>query len=143
MIGKQDSETQSSATSAQKTAANLHADTAAFGPHVRVSREALAKKGETLSLRLFARELGIEPAYLSKIERGIFPPPSEEVILKIAARLGENPDRLLALAGKVASDIKAVILRRPELVGGLLRELDKEGDSAVQHLLRDVRDGEW
>jgi transcriptional regulator with XRE-family HTH domain len=76
-----------------------------FGPHIREKREALA-----MSLRGLARVIAVEPAYLSKIEREIFPPPSEALIVKIAAELVEDPDRLLALAGKIPSDIKAMII---------------------------------
>ena len=48
--------------------------------------------------------MGIEPAYLSKIERGVFAPPSEEVIAKLAAELGFvhnlNSSQWLAVTGK-------------------------------------------
>lgn len=77
-----------------------------FGAHVREIREARA-----LSLRGLARLIEVEPAYLSKIEREIFPPPSEALIVKIAMHLVEDPDRLLALAGKIPSDVKDMIIR--------------------------------
>lgn len=115
----------------------------AFGPYIRARREALQQRGEAMSLRKFATELGIEPAYLSKIERSIFAPPSEDLIVRMAARLGENPDYLLALGGKVATDLKEMILRRPELMGELLRKLDRQSDLRITKVLRNVRDGEW
>ena len=52
------------------------------------------------SLRQVAERVGIEPSYLSKIERGEEPPPGEQTIRRLAEELGENPDALLALAGK-------------------------------------------
>jgi HTH-type transcriptional regulator, competence development regulator len=76
-----------------------------FGAHIREKREARA-----MGLRALARVIEVEPAYLSKIEREIFPPPSEALIVKIAGELGEDPDRLLALAGKIPSDVKAMII---------------------------------
>ena len=60
--------------------------------------------------------IGVSPTYLCKIEREEFPPPSEERIVAIANALGESPDRLLALAGKVPSDLSRIILRRPEII---------------------------
>ena len=89
-----------------------------FGPHVRNIRD--AKK---IGLRELAGRIEVEPAYLSKIEREIFPPPSETLILKIANQLGEDPDRLLALAGKIPSDVKDLIIQSEGQLAKRLREL--------------------
>ncbi|MBT7684131.1 MAG: helix-turn-helix domain-containing protein, partial [Candidatus Marinimicrobia bacterium] len=51
-----------------------------FGDHIRQVRETLRKDNKTFSLRQVAGRINVEPAYLSKIERNVFPPPSEEVI---------------------------------------------------------------
>ena len=75
-----------------------------------------------MSLRGLARLIEVEPAYLSKIEREIFPPPSEALIVKIAGHLGEDPDRLLALAGKIPSDIKDLIIQSEGQLAKLVRE---------------------
>ena len=48
-----------------------------FGEKIRILREA---KG--ISQRQLAMQLDITPTYMSKIERGEFQPPSEEVIKK-------------------------------------------------------------
>ncbi len=88
-----------------------------FGPHIRKTREARA-----ITLRGLARLIGVEPSYLSKIEREIFPPPSEALIVKIAAELGEDPDRLLALAGKIPSDVKDMIIQSEGLLAKKIRE---------------------
>ena len=66
-----------------------------------------------LHLRELARRLDLSPAYLSKIERGQFNPPSEKNIVKIAEIIGLNRDELLWLAGKMASDVKQVIQDNP------------------------------
>lgn len=87
--------------------------------------------------------VGIEPAYLSKIERGEFAPPGEETIRSLARELEEDPDLLLALAGKVSTDLKEIILKRPRHFAELLRELKKAPDHAVLKLVREVRDGKW
>lgn len=87
-----------------------------FGPYIRAAREARAT-----TLRGLARQIDVEPAYLSKIEREIFPPPSEGLIVKIAGHLGEDPDRLLALAGKIPSDIKNMILQSEGQLAKMIR----------------------
>jgi hypothetical protein len=71
------------------------------------------------------------------------PPPSEDKIKKLAEVLGDNPDVLLALAGKVSSDLKEVILKRPELVADLIRQVKNAPDQAVLRIAREVRDGKW
>jgi hypothetical protein len=43
----------------------------------------------------------------SKVERGLVAPPSEATIIRLATDVGEDPDVLLALAGKVGSDFSA------------------------------------
>jgi len=85
----------------------------------------------------------VEPSYLSKVERGETPPPSEATIGRIAVELGEDPDILLALAGKVSSDLQEAIRRRPRLFSQLIREIKDMPDHAVLRLVREVRDGKW
>jgi transcriptional regulator with XRE-family HTH domain len=91
-----------------------------FGPHIREIREA-----RTITLRGLARLIEVEPAYLSKIEREIFPPPSEFLIVKIATQLEQDPDRLLALAGKIPSDVKELILMSQGKLAQKIREWAK------------------
>ena len=85
----------------------------------------------------------MEPSYLSKVERGDEAPPSEARIRAIAEDLGEDADVLLALAGKVSSDLQAIIVRRPALMAEIIRELKRLPAHAVLRLVREVRDGEW
>lgn len=114
-----------------------------FGKLIRESRLKAQSGDRAFSLRKTAERIGIQPSYLSKIERGELPPPGEEVICKLAADLGLDSDVLLAMAGKVSSELQAVIRNRPELFGALLRELKNAPDNAVLRLVREVRDGEW
>ncbi len=118
-------------------------DTRTFGDYVRGHREALRETDRTYSVRQVAGRIGIEPSYLSKVERGHVPPPSEATVVRLAEALGEDPDVLLALAGKVSSDLKDAIRRRPQLFGELIRELRDLPDHAVLKLVREVRDGDW
>jgi len=115
----------------------------AFGRYVRQARERRREEDPAYSVRQVAQRIGVEPSFLSKVERGEVPPPSEGKIVSLAAELGEDPDVLLAMAGKVSSDLQEVITRRPELFAGLIRELKDMPDRAVLRLVREVRDGEW
>lgn len=114
-----------------------------FGKHVRRRREELQSRDRNFSLRKVAARAGLEPAYLSKIERGEFPPPGEESIRKLAAELGDDPDVMLALAGKVSGDLLEIIRRRPRLFADLIRSLRELPDNAVLKIVREVQDGEW
>jgi HTH-type transcriptional regulator, competence development regulator len=114
-----------------------------FGDHIRQAREALRTGDKSFSLRQVASRIKVEPAYLSKIERNVFPPPSEEVILKLANELEEDGDVLLAMAGKLSSELQQVILERPKLFAELLREMKTAPDHAILHVVREVKDGKW
>lgn len=114
-----------------------------FGTYLRRRREALRAKDRTFSVRQLAARLDIEPSYLSKIERGQQPPPSEQTIIALAKALDDDPDILLALAGKVSTELQKIILRRPQLFAQLIREFKDMPDHAVLRLVREVRDGNW
>jgi len=114
-----------------------------FGSYVRERREALKETDPAFSLRRLARRIGVEPSYLSKVERGAEAPPSEAKIRRLAEELGEDPDVLLALAGKVSSDLMKAIRKRPKLFARLIRDLADLPDHAVLKIVREVRDGNW
>ncbi len=114
-----------------------------FGAYVRERREALGRQDGKFSARQVAMRLGVEPSYLSKIERGEVAPPSEATIVKLAHELGEDPDFLLALGGKVSSELLEVIRKRPQLFAQIIRELKNLPDHAVLRVVREVRDGDW
>ncbi len=114
-----------------------------FGTYVRASREQRRTEDPTFSLRQVASRIGVEPAYLSKAERDEVPPPSAETIVRLASELGEDPDTLLAMGGKVSKDLLEVIRRRPKLFADLIRALKEAPDHAVVKVVREVRDGDW
>jgi transcriptional regulator with XRE-family HTH domain len=114
-----------------------------FGEYVRQQREKLLEADARFSLRRVAIAIGVEPSYLSKVERAEQPPPSEKTILALARELGEDPDLLLALAGKVSAELQQIIVNRPKLFAQLIRELKDLPDHAVLRLVREVRDGNW
>ncbi len=114
-----------------------------FGEYVRETRERFKEQDKKFSVRQVAMRVGIEPAYLSKIERGQFPPPSEETTRRLAAELDLDSDILLAMGGKVSKDLQEVILKRPRLFADLIRELKGAPNKAILRIVREVRDGDW
>jgi transcriptional regulator with XRE-family HTH domain len=114
-----------------------------FGQYIRDRRLAMNERAGGYSVRKTAALIDVQFSYLSKVERGAVAPPSEATIKRLAAVLEEDPDMLLALAGKVSEDLRNVILKRPLLFAELLRELKNTPDKAVLSLVREVRDGNW
>jgi transcriptional regulator with XRE-family HTH domain len=114
-----------------------------FGSHIRSLREARGSRDKAFSLRKVARRAGIAANYLSKIEREQVPPPSEDVVLALARELGQNPDVLLAAAGRVSSRLKEAIMKRPQAFAELIMKIDGLPEEAVLRVVREVRDGKW
>ena len=114
-----------------------------FGEYIRQRREKLQETDAQFSLRRVAAAIGVEPSYLSKVERGEQPPPSEKAVLALAQALGEDQDVLLAMAGKVSAELLQIIRKRPQLFAQLIRDLKDLPDHAVLRLVREVRDGKW
>ncbi len=74
----------------------------------------------------------LSPTYLSRVERGQLLPPAEDKVLAIARELDQDPDVLLAMAGRVASDVTEVIKRHPGELVPLIRSAGKSfGKSAL------------
>lgn len=82
----------------------------AFGPRLRELR-----KQAGLSQRELAEKIGVSFTYLSKIESGVMPPPSEKVLGKLAEALNIDEDELLTLAGKIPADILQILRDRETL----------------------------
>jgi transcriptional regulator with XRE-family HTH domain len=115
-----------------------------FGEYIREKREALKETDPGYSLRQVASRIGVEPSYLSKIERGDQKAYlTEGKIRTLAHDIGEDPDVLLALSGKISEDLKETIRKRPQLFARLIRDLKDLPDRAVLRIVREVRDGNW
>jgi HTH-type transcriptional regulator, competence development regulator len=114
-----------------------------LGTYLRTQRTCLNADDKRFSLRQVAGRVGIEPAYLSKIERGEAAPPGEQTLKRLAEELGLDPDVLLAMAGKVSTDLQAIICKRPQLFAQLLRQLKDAPDHALLQVVREVTDGDW
>ena len=82
-----------------------------------MARERRRSRNRAFSVRQVARRIGVEPAYLSKVERDQVSPPSEATIRRLAEELDEDPD--------------------------VLRQLKEMPDHAILRVVREVRDGNW
>ncbi len=114
-----------------------------FGKYIRTARESICARDRDFSVRRVAHRIGVEPSYLSKIERDQVAPPSEATILRLAGELGQDPDVLLAMAGKVSRDLQSIILGRPQAFADLLRQLRDAPEDAILKVARGIRDGDW
>jgi transcriptional regulator with XRE-family HTH domain len=88
-----------------------------FGKYLREKRIA-----KDYSLRGFAELLGVSPTYLSHVEQGkVDSPPTAKLVRRAAELLGESPDELIAMAGRVPEDLPEIIQSEPEAMPELLR----------------------
>jgi transcriptional regulator with XRE-family HTH domain len=114
-----------------------------FGDYIRELREAKQEADSSFSLRQMAGRIGVEPSYLSKVERGIEKNPSEQFIKKLSVELNQDENVMLAMVGKVSQEVKDIILRKPQLFSELLKSLKDSPDNAILRIVREVKDGEW
>jgi transcriptional regulator with XRE-family HTH domain len=111
-----------------------------FGPYIRMVRELKRRHDARYSSRQVSTRIGVEAAYLSKVEREAVAPPSEATIRRLAAELDTDPEMLLAMAGKVADDVQAIIRERPQLMTNALRAMANLPEATVRRLLADAND---
>ena len=104
-----------------------------FGAYVRQKRE-----DREIGLRKMAKKIGISPTYLSKIERDEFSPPAEDKVKAIAEILDVDVDELLALAGKVSSDITQIIREHPHNMASLIRGTRGMSEGEMAKVLKEI-----
>jgi transcriptional regulator with XRE-family HTH domain len=112
----------------------MTSERAKFGAFVRREREA-----REIGLREMAKNIGVSPTYLSKVERDEFTPPTEEKVRAIARIIECDPDELLALAGRVSSDIADIIKRHPVELSALLRTANGLSAQDIARLAQDAK----
>jgi HTH-type transcriptional regulator, competence development regulator len=96
-------------------------DTPTFGQTIKALRE---KKG--MNLRAFAKALEKSPTFISRLERDEDVRPSEETVKEMARLLGADVNELLAMAGRVSSDIQEIIRKHPKELAAFLRTADNK-----------------
>jgi transcriptional regulator with XRE-family HTH domain len=112
-------------------------DSKKFGARLRELRTAA-----DLTLARLADRCNIDFTYLSKIENGVLPPPSEKVIRQLAAVLNADKDELLILAGKIPPDIAKMLRSREALQllrSGHLKKPEELTTQSFGQRLRELR----
>lgn len=90
-----------------------------FGTFIRKRRQQTG-----ISMREMARKTHISPTFLCQVERNECKPPAEEKIIAIASFLQINPDQLLAIAGRVNTDVLTIIKKHPVEMSYLIRGIN-------------------
>lgn len=93
----------------------------------------------------------MDPTYLSKIERGENPPPAADKVEAIAQLLGVDSDQLVAMAGKIPTDLQSIAERCPVAMAELARWFqDGDNTKALQknvellvHILKLSQVSDW
>jgi len=82
-----------------------------------------------VGLRELARLINKSPGYLSDLEHDHVPPPSEDVLLKIAGALSIDKKELLTAAQKMDPELSRYVAREPEIADFLRMAREKKFDS--------------
>lgn len=104
-----------------------------FGKFVRREREARG-----IGLREMARKIGVSPTYMSKVERDEFSPPAEDKVKAISEILELDADELLALAGKVSSDLTRIIREHPRSMATAIRGTQGASDEEMDRVVKGI-----
>ena len=89
--------------------------------------------------RQLADQVGVDFSYISKLENDRIPPPAADTIVAICQILNIDPNELLALTGKLPSDVQETI-GKSEAAQRFLREAreltlsEQEWDSMLKSL---------
>ena len=79
-----------------------------------------------VGLRELARMINKSPGYLSDVENGLVPPPSEAVIIDIAEALRVDKKELLQAARKVDPELSEYVADQPQAADFLREAKDKK-----------------
>ena len=90
------------------------------------------RRGAGFTQRQLATAAGLDFSYISKLENGHNPPPAADTIVRLCTVMNVTPEPLLALTGKIPSDVHESVGLN-EAAQQFLRET---------HALR-LTDGEW
>src|SRR3990170_8301255 len=93
----------------------------------QIVKDLRIKNTDYSSLRDFARKVGLSPAYLSRIENGKEPPPSESIVEKIAYALGADKYELFSCAGRVPTEFLETFKKNPRGVASFMRKAQESG----------------
>ena len=74
------------------------------------------RRSRGVSQRELAERVSVDFSYISKIENDRIPPPAADTIVKICKELDVSPDGMLALTGKMPTDVKNLIGSNPTVM---------------------------
>lgn len=97
------------------------------------------REEKEIGLREMAKKIGVSPTYISKVERNEFPPPAEDKVRLIAKEIECDVDELLALAGRVSTDLSDIIRRNPVEMAALLRTTKGLSAADLHKLAREAQ----
>ncbi len=113
-----------------------------FSQAVRSARQRRQEaEGRSFSLRSVAARVGLSPSAMSQIENGELVP-EEQTIRRIAEDLGADPGELVIQSGRLSSELRDVLLGRPEL-RGLVERLASASPEQVGQVMKMIDEGEW
>jgi transcriptional regulator with XRE-family HTH domain len=72
------------------------------------------REARMMKVRELARRADVDVSYVSRIEHGQFPPPSAQVVSRLARALGCKEDALIKAAGRIPDDIHERLRALPE-----------------------------
>ena len=106
-----------------------------FGARLRQMR-----RSASFTQRQLAQAAGVDFSYISKLENGHNPPPAADTIVRLCKAMKVDPEALLALTGKLPSDIRES-LGLNEAAQHFLRETHALGltESEWRHLGQEIR----
>lgn len=100
-----------------------------LGRYVKARRLALQAEQGGFSIRKLAARVGVHHSYLSKLERGESAPLTEKRIQDLARELEEDPELLLALAGKLSERLTMLAAKNPPKFLNCIKKIAVKGES--------------
>ncbi|MFS0841253.1 helix-turn-helix transcriptional regulator [Paenibacillus sp. 1P03SA] len=70
-----------------------------------------------------AEKVGVSFTYISKLERGKEDPPSEEICIRLAKALGEDPFLITVQAGRVPTEFQQILMNDKAAFNYLIRKV--------------------
>lgn len=107
-----------------------------FGSNLRQKR-----RDAGITQRDLATKIGVDFSYISKLENDRLPPPAADTIVAICKILGSEPEELLALTGKIPTEIQETISTK-RAAQEFLREAQKMdlGEEEWAAMLRSLQE---
>lgn len=120
----------------------------ALGSYLRSLRQSKKRIGkgvgnDAYSIRGMAEIIGVTPGYLSSLESGGTETVATSTLYALAKHLGEDPDVLLIMAGRVSDELLEIIEKRPQIFTALIKQLKDVPDEKITAIVHEIRDGEW